>query len=91
MGKKMNPLQMVSRELSENTEMDRDRIESSLEALLDHLNDRAAAEIDKNVESDEAMQTATQYRVFCELIALFGTQLIAYEDMEEADLSGESN
>lgn len=89
----MNPLQMVSRELSENIEMDRDRIESALEGLLDHLNGRAAAEIDKDPESDAAMEAAVQYRVTCEVIAMFGTQLIAFEDIEEADLEnpGESN
>ena len=93
MDKQMNPLQMVSRELAEHTEMDRDRIESALTQLLDHLNGRAAAEIDRDPESDEALDTATQYRVFCEIIAMFGTQLIAFEDIEEADLEsgGESN
>lgn len=89
--KNMNPLQMVARELAAQSEMERDQIEVALSDLLDHLNHRAVAEIDRDPESEDAMSAAVQYRVACEVIAMFGTQLIAFEDMENELPRGEPN
>ncbi len=89
--KKLNPLQMVARELCEQSEMERDQIESALTGLLDHLNARAVAAIDEDENSDDAMDAAVQYRVACEVIAMFGTSLIAYEDIEDELPGGEPN
>lgn len=82
MDQKLNPLQMVARELAESSDLERDHIESTLTELLDHLQKRAVTEIDRDPESDAAMAAAVQYRVACELVATFGTALIAFEDME---------
>lgn len=92
--KKMNPLQMVAQELSSQSDMDYDQVEAALADLLDHLNARALEAIDEDPESEGAMNAAVQYRVACEAIATFGTALIAYEDIEEEELtrsSGEAN
>jgi hypothetical protein len=83
MNKKLNPLQMVARELAEHIDMESDEIERGLVNLTMFLHDRAAAEIDKDVDSDEAAEAVKQYRIICEVIAFFGTQLIAFEDMED--------
>lgn len=83
MDKKLNPLQMVAIELAENSDMDYTRVETALIELALHLNDRAAQAIDRDEDSKEARSAAIQYRVFVEAIATFGTQLIAFEDMEE--------
>lgn len=83
MDKKLNPLQMVARELSEHSEMDRDQIEGALMDLLEYLNQRAVEEIEDDETSQDAMDAAVQYRVACEVIAMFGTQLIAFEDMDD--------
>lgn len=91
MDKKLNPLQIVARELSESSDIERDRIESAMTDLLEHLNARALVEINRDPESDEATAAAIQYRVVCELIATFGASLIAFEDMDEELSSGESN
>lgn len=88
---KLNPLQMVARELAENSDLKYDRIESALRDLLMFLHGRAMAEIDKDVQSQDAIDAAVQYRVACEVIGLFGTQLIAFEDMEDELPSGTSN
>lgn len=80
---KLNPLEMVAREMSEFVDMDREHIEKSLIGLLLHLNTRALHEIDMDPHSDQARSAASQYRVACEAIALFGTQLIAFEDMDD--------
>jgi hypothetical protein len=83
MDKKLNPLQMVARELAEHSDMERDQIEEALMGLLDYLNQRAVEEINRDEMSQEAMDAAVQYRVSCEVIAMFGTQLIAFEDMDD--------
>lgn len=83
MEKKLNPLQMVARELAEHSDMERDDIEEALTELLEFLNHRAVLEIDRDEMSQEAMDAAVQYRVACEVIAMFGTQLIAFEDMDD--------
>jgi hypothetical protein len=90
MDKKLNPLQMVAKELSQHSDMEYDRIESSLLGLVHHLNERALAEIKRDQASDEAAEAAAQYRTFVETIAMFGTQLIAFEDMDE-ELPRDSN
>jgi hypothetical protein len=88
---KLNPLQMVARELEEQTGVDVERIEKTLRDLLTFLHGRAVFEIDKDVHSDDAVSAAIQYRMVGEMIALFGTQLIAFEDMEDELPNGPSN
>ncbi len=87
MAEKLNPLQMVAREVSEHTKHDQETIELALTELLEHLQLRALNEIDTDQESMAARAAALQYRILCETIAMFGTQLIAFEDMEEDDLA----
>lgn len=88
MDKKLNPLESVAREMAEHSDMERKDIEIALEGLLEHLNQRATAAIDVDEYSQEAAEAAAQYRVACEVIAMFGTQLIAFDDIEEAEMGG---
>lgn len=92
MDKKLNPLESVAKEMAEHSDMEQGDIEAALEGLLEHLNERATAAIDVDEYSEEAAEAAAQYRVACEVIATFGTQLIAFEDIEEEEMSrGEPN
>lgn len=92
MDKKLNPLESVAKEMAEHSDMEREDIETAIKGLLQHLNERTAAAIDADEYSEEAAQAAVQYRVACEVIATFGTQLIAFEDMEEEEMDrGEPN
>ena len=91
MFKKLNPLQMVAREMTEHSDLDCHTIEESLSGVLSHLQSRAVIEINEDANSDTASVAALQYRVVCEAIAMFGTQLIAYEDIEEDVSEGEQN
>jgi hypothetical protein len=91
MDKKLNPLQMVVREMSEHGDLDRDTLEIALTGLLMHLQSRARTQIDLNADSVEACEAAIQYRAVCEMIAVFGTQLIAFEDMDDELPTGDRN
>lgn len=91
MDKKLNPLQMVAREMSDHSDLEQETIETALTGLLGHLQSRAMAEIEDDPDSDGARQAALQYRVICETVAMFGTQLIAYEDIDEEFMTGDSN
>jgi hypothetical protein len=91
MDKKLNPLQMVAREMSDHSDLDQETIEAALVGLLTHLQSRAMSEITEDHNSVTARQAAVQYRVLCETIAMFGTQLITYEDMDEDMMTGDSN
>jgi hypothetical protein len=88
---KLNPLQMVARELSEQNDMTRERVEKCLMDVLMFLHGRALAEVERDPHDQVAIDVAAQYRVVCEIIALFGTQLIAFEDMEDELPRGTSN
>ena len=83
MDKKLNPLQMVARELADHIDMEPEEVERKITDLISFLHNRAVIEIDKNVDSPEALAAAQEYRIACEVIAFFGTQLIAFEDMED--------
>lgn len=87
MSKKLNPLQMVAKEVSFHNDIDEDVIYSAISDLLSHLQNRAFLEIDKDATSDGAKSAALQYRVICEAVAVFGIQLIAAEDGEYEEYS----
>lgn len=91
MEKKLNPLQMVAREMADHSELDQETIAEALSSLLGHLQSRALEEINTDPQSDAAKAAAVQYRVACETVAAFGTQLIAFEDMDDELSEEESN
>lgn len=82
---------MVAREMSDHSDLDKETIAEALTGLLNHLQSRAMGEIDADPDSQEARSSAIQYRVICETVAMFGTQLIAFEDMDDELPEGESN
>lgn len=81
MDKKLNPLQMVATEMSTHSDLDYETITEALTDLLTHLQSRAMCEIDADPSSVASRDAALQYRVICETVAMFGTQLIAFDDM----------
>ncbi len=91
MAQKLNPLQMVAREVAEHSGHEEETVELAMTELLEHLQLRAVNEIDTDPDSAAAAAAAIQYRIICEMIAMFGTQLIAFEDMEEDLARGDPN
>lgn len=77
--------------MADHSDLDQETIEAALTGLLTHLQSRAMSEITCDPNSEAARQAAAQYRVICETIAMFGTQLIAYEDIDEEMMTGDSN
>lgn len=85
MDSKLNPLQMVAREMAPHSTMTRGQIESALSAVLDHLMLRADSEIRADSKSESAVSLARQYQAVSEAILLLGSQLIAFDDIEAED------
>lgn len=83
MDKKLNPMQMVAREMANHSKMTANEFETAFIGLLDHLQARARVEIDADPNSEASRNAAMQYRAASETIAAFGTQLIAFDDMED--------
>lgn len=77
--------------MSEHSDLDQETIEEGLTGLIDHLQSRAMKEIDADPNTEAARTAALQYRITCETVAMFGTQLIAFEDMDKELTAGESN
>lgn len=82
---KLTPLDMVAREMSEHSSLGEKDISDSIMRTLAHLRRRAADAITKDVESDEAMRFAQEYQTMSELVLFFGSQLIAFEDIDAED------
>ena len=79
---RLTPLQMVAREMERHTDLTRGQIETAIESVLDHLKGRAL----RPLKSDqERLERALQYQAVSEVILFLGTQLIAFEDIEEDD------
>lgn len=79
---KLNPLQRVICETADHSELSAEEIDETVRDLLQFLQDRSAKEIELDLHSDSARTAARQYRVFCEIILTFGSQLIAFDDIE---------
>ena len=81
--KKLNPLQMVAREMEQHSELgDEVLIRQRLVGLLGHLHDRAKSELDRDARSEDALRFSQEYLVAVELINFLGSQLIAFEDID---------
>ncbi len=87
----MNPLQMVAREMAQYCDMTESEIVEAITGLFSHLNQRAYQSIQEDVNSAQALQNALQYRVVTELVTMLGSQLIAFEQIEQDDSDGITN
>lgn len=84
--KKLTPFQMVVRELAaERGSMSEGEYEASLMGLFDLLQERAIGAL-TDPDGTKALAITQQYCAFGELVNTFGTALIAFEDIEEADV-----
>lgn len=85
MDKKLSPLQMVAREMAEHSSLTQEQIAESLRGVVTHLHQRARDALDKDIQSQEAIEMARQYQAVSETILFLGSQLIAFEDLDAAD------
>jgi hypothetical protein len=85
MNKKLNPLQMVAKEIADHSTLTKEQIEESLKAVLNHLNERTATAIKSDIDSVESFDFAKQYQAVSETILYLGSQLIAFEEIESMD------
>lgn len=85
MDQKLNPLQIVAREMAQHTRLTEEQVAHGLQGALGHLMERAAEAIACDPESFEAVRLARQYQAVSEAVLFLGTQLIAFEDIEAED------
>jgi len=92
---KLNPLQMVAREMAQHSDYapfgEEDKIVRRLISVLDYLHDRAALQVQVSPDTPEALSFSEEYLAVCEVIAQFGTQLTAFEDIEMSSDERDSN
>lgn len=78
---------MVAKEVAGSiTSLTESQIEYALRGVLSLLNSRASEAIAEDPRSDESHELAAQYLALSETLLYLGTQLIAFEDMESADI-----
>lgn len=82
---KISPIEMVANEMSMHSEMSQNDILDSLKNALNSLRKRAADAIVEDSQSDLALRASKEYRAISELINFFGSQLIAFEDLDRED------
>jgi hypothetical protein len=85
MDKKLTPIEMVAREMADHSTLSSDQIDDSIRRALTHMKNRAANEIVRDDTSDHTRDVVHEYQALSEMINFFGSQLIAFEDLEIAD------
>jgi hypothetical protein len=79
---KLNPLQMVAREITPHSRLaDENLIRRRIMGLISHLHDRATMELESDADSAPALRASQEYLIAVEIVNYFGTQLIAFEDI----------
>lgn len=81
--KKLTPLMVVAREMAEHSSLDENLIAERVQGVLRHLKKRAADEI--VLDSKNALECAQEYQAVSEMVLFFGSQLIAFEDIDADD------
>lgn len=78
---------MVAREMEPHSALpNADEIRKCLLSVYDVLEARARREMADDPEGDKALQACKDFCAIAELINFFGTQLIAYEDIERESM-----
>lgn len=85
MDQKLTPLQMVAREMADHCSMTSEQIEDSMVRVLNGLRKKAADEITRDDTTEAALEAAHEWQVVAEMVNFFGSQLIAFEDLEVHD------
>lgn len=84
---KKSPLDAVVEEMSLTSELTPIELRDSIIGIMDHLHDRARNTLeDDSISDEQALQYAHQYLAFTQLVAFYGTALIACEDIESENL-----
>lgn len=86
MEKKLSPLQMVAHEMAEHSELTEQQLFDALKRGLRHLGKRATDAIAENEWSDAALDVTHEYQAMSEMLNFFGSQLIAFEEIDAADV-----
>lgn len=81
----LTPMKMVAREMAEHSSMTAGQIEGSLRRVLNDLRKRAADAIVANEEAPLTLDIAHEYQAVSEMVNFFGSQLIAFEDLDVHD------
>lgn len=83
---KLNPLEMVAREMAPHSQLgDEETIQRRIMGLLTHLHDRATVELEIDADTPGALRASQEYLVAVELVNFFGSQLIAFEDIDRSE------
>ena len=80
---KLNPIQRIAKELEPHSSLSEDDIERSLVGIIEVLQMRAEDEIEDDPESDEASVAAMEFLAFTEMVTMFGSSLLAYDEIEK--------
>ncbi len=89
--KKLTPLEMVAREMAEHSSLEEHVIADAITRHLSATRKRAADAIMNDMESIEAMQLTAEYQAIAEMVLFFGSQLIAFEDIDADESYGPAN
>ena len=84
-GNKLSPMEMVAREMSEHSSLDVGQLEDALQGVMRHLRSRAEDSLQSDPNSEHAVRCCREYQAVAEVVLLFGSQLIAFEDIEAED------
>lgn len=91
MEKKLSPIETVAREMAQHSELSEEQLLSALKRGLRHLGKRATEAIAADEWSDSALDVAQEYQAMSEMLNFFGSQLIAFEEIEAADVDRITN
>lgn len=83
--KAMTPIAMVAREMSDHCDMTADQIQDAIKRTLNVLRKRASDAIAKDDAAESTVQIVNEYQAIAEMVNFFGSQLIAFEDLDVYD------
>lgn len=83
MAKEQNPLDRVAQEMAGHCSLTEEEIQRALRGLFEKTRERAADAIANNEDDHETLLLAQQYLALAELIAQFGSALLAFDDFED--------
>lgn len=86
---KMNPVRRIAEEVEPHSTLSADDINESLIRTMDLLKERAEREIDKDAESPAATASAMDFLAFTEMLTLFGSSLMSYDEVTAATSGSE--
>lgn len=87
----MNPIRRIAEELEPHSTLSTDDINESLIRTMELLKERAEDEIDLDATSLAAARAAMDFLAFTEMLTLFGSSLMSYDEIQEQPKSEMTN